>query len=145
MTGLTGLEAMDGRRMDWCLISAFVERWHPETSSFHFAWGEMTVTLHDVVHIMQMRIDGRSYRSPYERLADLYQIIAPILGMDPAVAFAVGKCKNFIFFLITDRFSMNTRDLLNMILNDSWRLSDQGSITGADQGITEGGAQVTFN
>ena len=145
MTGLTGLEAMDGRRMDWCLISAFVERWHPETSSFHFAWGEMTVTLHDVVQIMQMRVDGRAYRSPYERLSDMYQTIAPILGMDPAVAFNVGKCKNSFFFLKIVRFSINTRDLLNMGLNDSWRLCDQGSITGAGEGITEGGAEVTLN
>ena len=105
----------------------------------------MTVTLHDVVQIMQMRVDGRAYRSPYERLSDMYQTIAPILGMDPAVAFNVEKCKNFIFLLITVRFSMNTRDLLNMRLNDSWRLCDQGLITGAGDGITERGAEVTFN
>ena len=65
--------------------------------------------------------------------------------MDPAVAFNVGKCKNSFFFLKTVRFSMNTRDLLNMGLNDSWWLSDQGSITGAGESITERGTEVTFN
>jgi len=30
------------------LISAFVERWHRDTNSFHLPVGEMTVTLDDV-------------------------------------------------------------------------------------------------
>jgi hypothetical protein len=31
------------------LISAFVERWHPETSSLHMSFGEMMITFDNVV------------------------------------------------------------------------------------------------
>jgi hypothetical protein len=35
-----------------------VERWHEETSSFHFPFGEMTVTLDDVASLLHILIDG---------------------------------------------------------------------------------------
>lgn len=38
--------------LDMPLISAFVERWQPETNSFHLPFGEMTITLHDVAYIL---------------------------------------------------------------------------------------------
>lgn len=39
------------------LIEAFVERWQPETNSFHMPWGEMSITLHNVFLILGIRID----------------------------------------------------------------------------------------
>ena len=44
-------------------MSAFVEQWHPETNSFHFLWGELTITLHDVQCIMGLPIHGKSCTS----------------------------------------------------------------------------------
>ncbi|XP_058754089.1 protein MAIN-LIKE 1-like [Vicia villosa] len=45
--------------LDASLLSAFVERWHPETSSFHLPFGEMTVTLDDVDALFHFPIAGR--------------------------------------------------------------------------------------
>ncbi|EYU45049.1 hypothetical protein MIMGU_mgv1a027055mg [Erythranthe guttata] len=41
------------------LISAFVERWQPDTNTFHMPFGEMSITLHDVSYIMGLHIDGK--------------------------------------------------------------------------------------
>ena len=45
-------------KMDPCLITALVDRWCPETHSFHFHCGEMTVTLQDVSMILALPIKG---------------------------------------------------------------------------------------
>ena len=64
-TGLTYLQGLMYSHYDHALISAFVERWHPETNSFHMPWGEMTVTLHDVLRILALPIDGEPvYEDP---------------------------------------------------------------------------------
>lgn len=47
------------KSIDHALISAFVERWQPETNSFHMPFGEMTITLHDVWYILQIPVTGK--------------------------------------------------------------------------------------
>ncbi|KAL8095268.1 hypothetical protein AgCh_036649 [Apium graveolens] len=42
------------------LITALVERWRPETNSFHFTFSEMTITLEDVYMILGLPITGRA-------------------------------------------------------------------------------------
>ena len=44
--------------LDASLLSAFVERWHPETSSFHLPFGDMTMTLDDVDALFHILIAG---------------------------------------------------------------------------------------
>nr|XP_025607413.1 protein MAIN-LIKE 2-like [Arachis hypogaea]XP_025657603.1 protein MAIN-LIKE 2-like [Arachis hypogaea] len=44
--------------LDEPLVSAFVERWRPETHTFHMPFGECTVTLHDVAFQLGLPVDG---------------------------------------------------------------------------------------
>jgi hypothetical protein len=44
--------------MDGPLITAFVNRWHLETHSFHQPSGEMFMLTQDVAYILGLRLDG---------------------------------------------------------------------------------------
>ncbi|RYR74911.1 hypothetical protein Ahy_A02g009622 [Arachis hypogaea] len=46
-------------RRDKHLVSAFIERWHPETHRFYMSFRECTITLQDVVYQLGLPIDGR--------------------------------------------------------------------------------------
>jgi hypothetical protein len=61
ISGLSPLQRTSLKMTDPNLISAFVERWHPETSSFHMPFGEMTITLDDVACLLHIPIRGEFY------------------------------------------------------------------------------------
>jgi len=42
------------------LVSAFFERWHLETNTFHMTYGEMTITLDDVDILISIPVVGQS-------------------------------------------------------------------------------------
>nr|XP_025693072.1 serine/threonine-protein phosphatase 7 long form homolog [Arachis hypogaea] len=44
--------------VDEPLLSAFIERWHPETHTFHMPFGECSITLQDVAYQLGLPIDG---------------------------------------------------------------------------------------
>jgi hypothetical protein len=46
-------------RMNEALLIGLVDRWRPETHTFHLPFGEMTVTLKDVVMLTGLPIRGR--------------------------------------------------------------------------------------
>ena len=61
--------------LDHALITALVERWRPETHSFHLPHGAMTVTLQDMEVIMGVPVDGlpvMGYTSPRTNWRELY-------------------------------------------------------------------------
>ncbi|XP_057423464.1 protein MAIN-LIKE 1-like [Lotus japonicus] len=60
-TGLYPLFRCTYPEIDTPLLSALVERWHEDTSSFHMPFGEMTITLDDVSSILHLPMSDRFY------------------------------------------------------------------------------------
>ena len=60
LLGLQHLHMVPSIKLDHALITTFVERWRPETHSFHLPRGVITITLQDVEVIMGMPIEGEA-------------------------------------------------------------------------------------
>nr|XP_023915456.1 serine/threonine-protein phosphatase 7 long form homolog [Quercus suber] len=67
LLGLEGLYLVPSIQLDHALITAFVERWRPETHTFHLPHGEMTITLQDMEVIMGLPIEGEAMVGPSKK------------------------------------------------------------------------------
>ncbi|XP_050233138.2 protein MAIN-LIKE 1-like [Mercurialis annua] len=81
-TELSNLPYIMFDHLDIPLLSAFVERWQPDTNSFHMPFGEMTITLHDVWHILRIPV-GEAMISSQPNKAQLHAYCIQILGILP--------------------------------------------------------------
>ena len=66
--GLEGLLKTPGREIDHGLITALVERWWPETHTFHMPHGEVTITLQDVEVLLGLHVDGKAVTRSIEKV-----------------------------------------------------------------------------
>ncbi|KAJ1385232.1 Aminotransferase-like, plant mobile domain [Sesbania bispinosa] len=74
--------------VDRSLVSAFTERWHRETSSFHLPVGEMTITLDDVSTLLHLPVTGRLFSLPALSREDAKQLLVSALKVSHAEATA---------------------------------------------------------
>ncbi|GAU41174.1 hypothetical protein TSUD_89700 [Trifolium subterraneum] len=58
-SGLRPLLKTNYNNLDWGLLTAFTERWHPETGTFHLPIGAVTITLDDVSCLLHIPITGK--------------------------------------------------------------------------------------
>ena len=81
---LEGLFRVPSKEIDHCLVSALVERWRPETHTFHLPHGEMSITLQDVEVIFGLPIDGEVLVGPTAvENGDWSQVCGELLGFTP--------------------------------------------------------------
>ncbi|XP_058749187.1 protein MAIN-LIKE 1-like [Vicia villosa] len=107
-SGLASLQRTSLTKIDVNLVSAFVERWHVETSSFHMPFGEMTITLDDVACLLHLPIGGMFWY-PNEHVTEevAVDLGCELLGVGRrAMAEHVRSCRGAYYSLqwLYDRF-----------------------------------------
>jgi hypothetical protein len=68
--------------MDNASLTALVDRWRPETHSFHLSCGEMTITLEDVAMLFGLRVDGYAVTG-HINPQDWRDIVEALVGVRP--------------------------------------------------------------
>ncbi|KAH1215351.1 Protein MAIN-LIKE 1 [Glycine max] len=85
-TGLSPMIACSVDTDDRGLLSAFVERWHRETSSFHLPVGELTITLDDVSSLLHLPVIGDFHAFEPLHVDDAVQMLVDLLMVSPESA-----------------------------------------------------------
>ena len=80
-SGFYGIFRLGHIAIDWPLITSLVERWRPETHTFHVPVGEMTITLQDVAILLGLRIHGPAVTGTCA--FDVAALCAELLGVIP--------------------------------------------------------------
>ncbi|WCJ22085.1 hydrolase protein serine/threonine phosphatase [Euphorbia peplus] len=78
-TRLSHLPICMFKSLDWALITAFTERWQPDTNTFHMPFGEMTILMHDVYWILKIPVEGYTV-SDDASSEDLKNVVRILLG-----------------------------------------------------------------
>ncbi|XP_058200873.1 serine/threonine-protein phosphatase 7 long form homolog [Rhododendron vialii] len=82
--GFGGILEMPFITLDRAFITALIERWRPETHTFHLRSGESTVTLQDVEIITGLAVDGRPVTGDSRFDKDKKkELCERLLGLDP--------------------------------------------------------------
>ena len=79
--GFYGVARLGFISLDWHLITAFVERWRPETHTFHLPQGECTITLQDITMLIGLPVDEDVVTS--STCLDWRRVCYSLLGLTP--------------------------------------------------------------
>ncbi|KAF1866372.1 hypothetical protein Lal_00024382 [Lupinus albus] len=82
LTGFSKLSSLRSFNIDPYLITALVERWRPETHTFHLPHGECTITLEDVSLQIGVNVNGLPLAGP--TYFDWNEICEELLGKVPS-------------------------------------------------------------
>ncbi|XP_015163297.1 serine/threonine-protein phosphatase 7 long form homolog [Solanum tuberosum] len=86
LCGLYGVYKANRPAIDRSLITALVERWRPETHTFHFRTGEATVTLQDVEVLYGLPVNGDPVlgNETIKTIGDWQKHLSKIIGFIPS-------------------------------------------------------------
>ncbi|CAN0907751.1 Protein MAIN-LIKE 2 [Linum grandiflorum] len=60
-----------------------MERWRPETNTFHMYHEECSITLQDVAHLTSLSVTGGALYVEYEKETNWAAIVEEVLGKPP--------------------------------------------------------------
>ena len=111
-SGLHGVYQIGAFRHDAGLLTAFLDRWRPETHTFHFRFGEATITLEDVHHILGLPTSGSPviHSVGSNNLDDRRQMVTEVLGLRPPDS-CCDKGGIFISWLVREFASCHRLDV----------------------------------
>ena len=130
--GFYGIYRLGHIMIDWPLITCLVERWRPETHTFHVLVGEMTITLQDVAIILGLLIDGPAVIGTC--VFDVAELCGELLGVTPPADALRGSAISIRW--LCDQLSTPTPDADEVTLKRSARgfiLALMGSFLFADK------------
>ncbi|CAN0898487.1 Protein MAIN-LIKE 2, partial [Linum grandiflorum] len=78
--GLLPFEGLAAFTPDLHLITALMERWRPETNTFHMYHGECPVTLQDVAHLTSLSVTGDALYVEYDKDTNWAAIVEEVLS-----------------------------------------------------------------
>ncbi|CAN0838216.1 Serine/threonine-protein phosphatase 7 long form homolog [Linum grandiflorum] len=81
--GLLPFEGLAAFTPDPQLITALMERWRPETNTFHMYHREVSITLQDVAHLTGLLVTGDALYVEYEKETNWAAIVEEVLGRSP--------------------------------------------------------------
>ena len=111
-SGLASLTSCSHQVASRPMLSAFCERWQPETTTFHLPFGEMTITLDDVASILHIPVTGSmiSFSQPL-RVDDANALLVELLSTtDVEASRETEQCRSPLVRLLwlRDHFSTIT-------------------------------------
>ena len=115
--GFYGVYRLGHIMIDWPLITSLIERWRPETHTFHFLVEEMTIMLQDVAIILRLRIDGPAVTGTC--VLDVAELCGELLGVTPPVDAIRGS--TISIWWLCDRLSTPAPDANEVALERSAR------------------------